>query len=162
MAVTAEDVHNFIKDIRENKSKEYLEALKKGAGVSDRWGYSHLDPFDNVNKSAWIHPFRSWGEEKFEKEHLFYAYETGGVSGGSCWESSNPQPYVEDGKDTGFIILEWVVEHFAPDLTFLQFQKLSREVLQFDHTEYEYYGNRTEYCVQYIPIETVLKFINKN
>lgn len=162
MAITIEDIHEYIKDIRENKSKEYYEALKKGAGSQGRWGYSHVSPFDNVIKEAWIHPFKAWGAEKFEQENLFYAYETGGVSGGSCWESSNPQPYVADGKDTGFVILEWILEKFAPNLTFLQYQKLSREILGFDHTEYEYYGNRTEYCVNYISIDTVLNFINNN
>ena len=164
MAITVKDIQAYIRQIREKSYKEYTEALNQ-AVRNQGGGYSYfssLSPYDSVLKSAYIHPFKHWGEEKFENENLFYAYETGGVSGGSCWESSNPQSYEAENKDTGFVILVWVLEKFAPNITFLKYQKLSKSISSFEHTEYEYYGNRTDYKVQYLSLDTLVDFINSN
>ncbi len=74
------------------------------------------------------------------------AAETGGVSGGSCWDSSNPQPYTSTVDDPGIgaTIDGFLEEHF-PSVSFMTYRKLVARVSSRDHTEREYYGNCTNY-----------------
>lgn len=95
-----------------------------------------------------------------EGEFLFYVYETGGVSGGSCWDSSNPQPYVNTEQDPGFVVLDQLLEKVAPQISFLNYKKLSAMIKTFEHWESEYYGNRTEYRISYITLEDLANFLN--
>lgn len=79
-------------------------------------------------------------------DSFWRAAETGGVSGGSCWDSSNPQPYASMVDDPGIgATLDGFLEEHFPNISFLTYRKLVTKVSSRDHTEYEYYGNRTDY-----------------
>lgn len=85
------------------------------------------------------------------KEPVVYMRcETGGVSGGSCWDSSNPQPYTSDEPKPKFKVLDLVLRELKPDLTYLQFREIEDLVHTNEETEYEYYGNSTDYRIEYI------------
>ena len=82
------------------------------------------------------------------------------MSGGSCWDNSNPQPYVSDDKEPHFEELDTILEELRPNLTFLQFRKLAREhIHSHTFTENEYYGNCTHYAVKFVVIDELKKFI---
>lgn len=76
--------------------------------------------------------------------------EVGGVSGGSCWDSSNPQPYYTGQEIRGLDQLDSFLEKICPQITYLQFKKISKLILDVDHRVAEYYGNHTKYRGSYL------------
>lgn len=78
----------------------------------------------------------------------------GGVSGGSCWDSSNPKPYSSEIPDPGIgpALDDFLEEHF-PDIRLLAYRRLVRAVREHEYTEREYYGNCTDYKVWELTFE---------
>ena len=88
--------------------------------------------------------------ENDQADCLFDQVETGGVSGGSCWDSSNPRGY-STGKSLGrFSGLSTLVREVKPDISFLDYEAILDQVKTGEYTEYNYYGNETYYACQYI------------
>lgn len=85
------------------------------------------------------------------KEPVIYCrYETGGYSGGSCWDDSNPQPYIEDAPKDRFKVLDLVLEVLFPDIKYLQYKQIEELIHDNEEPEYEYYGNSTDWKCEYI------------
>ena len=96
------------------------------------------------------------------KEPVIYCrYETGGYSGGSCYDDSDPQPYTEEPPKDRFKVLEMVLEKLKPNITFLQYEKIEEMIHNNEETEYEYYGNSTDWKVEYIILSELEAFLNK-
>lgn len=96
------------------------------------------------------------------KEPVIYGrYETGGYSGGSCWDDSDPQPYTEEPPKDRFKVLELVLEKLKPNITFLQYKKIESMIHDNEETEYEYYGNSTDWKVEYIILSELEAFLNE-
>ena len=94
------------------------------------------------------------------KEPVIYCrYESGGVSGGSCWDSSNPQSYTKDAPKDKMKVLDLVLKAVKPDITFLQFREIEKMVHTNSETEYEYYGNSTEFEIEYIVLSELYAFL---
>jgi hypothetical protein len=94
------------------------------------------------------------------KELVIYTrYETGGVSGGSCWDSSNPQPYDREPPKDKFKVLDLVLAELMPNITYLQFKQIDALVKDNEDTEFEYYGNRTNYKAEYIILSELYKLL---
>jgi hypothetical protein len=82
---------------------------------------------------------------------------SGGQQGGGHWGTNtytrSPDPEPE------FSALTSLLMHFAPALTFLQYQKII-ESQEIDSTcETEYYGNSTEYSIKYIKLEELYNLL---
>ena len=86
---------------------------------------------------------------------LLKTWETGGVSGGSCWESSNPKPYYNSATEPDWYTLDKILEEFCPSISYLQYKKLAAKEKHKTYTEYEYYGNNTEYEVKYLYLQDI-------
>jgi hypothetical protein len=100
--------------------------------------------------------------EKVDEIRLVHKYETGGVSGGSCWDSSNPQPYTVSRPDSEFEILDFLLSKLNPRISFLEYKELEKQINQEDKTDYEYYGNRTEYVVLSLPLQVIYDHIKSS
>lgn len=96
---------------------------------------------------------------------------TGGVSGGSCWDSSDPQPY-ETGRSVEYEDLEKFIEHilvaiFGRGHAFADIPKLLEELRKSSivhedyHTEYEYYGNSDDYQWYEVKLWDLYQFLAK-
>lgn len=72
-------------------------------------------------------------------------FEIGGVSGGSCWENSNPCAYTAHDRPKEFGGMDRILLAICPNITYLQYKSLAHLVETHEATEYEYYGNRTDY-----------------
>ena len=101
------------------------------------------------------------------KEPVIYMrWKTGGVSGGSCWDSSNPKSYVNDKEKPNFEVLDLVLSELMPTITYLQFKEIEKLIHTNDETEYEYYGNCTDYEIKYVILSELIRkleeFQNKN
>jgi hypothetical protein len=74
---------------------------------------------------------------------------TGGISGGSCWDSSDPQPYHEDYYLDVDKLLLGLHTLGLIDLDVMTIRQLmefkKKNILNFSRSESEYYGNRTDY-----------------
>ena len=85
------------------------------------------------------------------KEPVIYCrYETGGYSGGSCWGDRNPEYYSEDVPKDRFKVLDLVLEVLFPDIKYLQYKQIEELIHDNEETEYEYYGNSTDWKCEYI------------
>lgn len=93
------------------------------------------------------HSRRSWSDPIDPPPFIAQYWDAGGVSGGSCWDSSDPQPYDGDAPPTTFPELVKVLHATVPNLTFLQYQMLEATgvIKTGEETQYEYYGNHTTY-----------------
>lgn len=94
------------------------------------------------------------------KTHVIYMrWRTGGVSGGSCWESSDPQRYTEYEGEPEFAVLDLVLEKLKPNISYLQYKKITSLFHTNNETEWEYYGNCTDYDIKYIILSDLIKLL---
>lgn len=96
---------------------------------------------------------------KLGERVIYNRYETGGYSGGSCWEDSDPQWYEEGEPKDSFKVLDLVLEVLRPNITYLQFKQIKELVHENSETEYEYYGNSTDWCIQYIKLSDLYNLL---
>lgn len=96
-------------------------------------------------------------EEPVPKDpHLYVEWSTGGVSGGSCWDTgndNNTHGYTNNEPPPELESLDAVLEAVKPDLTFLQYKRFTARLFKTDTwTVYEYYGNSTDYMVKMVRV----------
>ena len=85
------------------------------------------------------------------KEHVVYTrYETGGVSGGSCWGNEDQEAYSKIPPKDRFKVLDLVLEQLKPKITYLQYKEIENMIQTNEDTDREYYGNSTDSKVEYI------------
>ena len=99
---------------------------------------------------------RRRGKRAKDKDAICWYWITGGVSGGSCWDSSDPRSYTSDEVEPEPTKLEEFLMIAAEDISFLRFKKISALVVREDFCQYEYYGNCDEYQIRYIEKEVLL------
>ena len=95
-------------------------------------------------------------------------YEIGGISGGSCWETSNPEPYFVSSRPNTFKELYYPIIKLLHELNvfndgFLYIDtmfELSNKMKVAEQTVREYYGNCTNYDVEILLISDILSIIN--
>jgi len=94
------------------------------------------------------------------KEPVIYCrYETGGYRGGGYWNDGEPTYYEEDAPDDKFKVLDLVLEILKPNISYLQYKKIENMIHDNYETEYEYYGNSTNWKVEYIILSELEKFL---
>ncbi len=94
------------------------------------------------------------------KEPVIYMrYEVGGVGGGSCWNDSNSEPYTKDERPS-FKVLDLTLKRLCPNLTFLQFREVEELIHTNEESDYEYYGNSTDYEIKYVIISEIINLLN--
>ncbi len=98
-----------------------------------------------------------------ENSFIYSKHAIGGVSGGSCWESSNPQPYYSDEPDPELSTeLDLIFESICPNISYLCYRKVESKIKSDEEIDYEYYGNRTDYRIHYLSIrdlyDTLMEF----
>ena len=111
---------------------------------------------DSWNQGIYKEPF---GVESIKDYVIYQRHETGGVSGGSCWDSSDPQPYYNDKKRPNWDALDEVLKLLCPEITYLKYKGIKNLITSTDETDWEYYGNRTNYDIWYLPLETLYKYL---
>jgi hypothetical protein len=125
------------------------------------------DDIKEINNSE---GFDSWYQGIFKEPNgvpdtmkdtcIYMRWNTGGVSGGSCWDSSNPQPY-EGEDEPDFIVLEKALQKIVPTLSFLHFKEIERAIVSTEDSEYNYYGNHDDYEIKYLPLPVLYTLLEK-
>lgn len=90
------------------------------------------------------------------KEPVIYIrYETGGVSGGSCWDESDPRPYSLS-EFPEFKVLDMVIKEVNPNISYLKYKEIEELIHSNEETEWEYYGNSTDYTIKFVILSELL------
>jgi hypothetical protein len=98
-------------------------------------------------------------KKELTMEDGFYCeWRCGGVSGGSCWDTGevdhhHPISGDQESEDVEKY-LEEVLGELCPNLTFLQYKRLTRDLYERgERTDSEYYGNYTEYAFKWVELK---------
>ena len=93
------------------------------------------------------------------KELVIYGrFQTGGYSGGNCFDGE-AKFYVEDEPKDRFQVLDLVLAELIPNISYLQYKKISVLIHTNEETEREYYGNSTEWKCEYIVLSELYKLL---
>lgn len=93
------------------------------------------------------------------KEPCVYSrWPTGGRRGGSCWGYTSYR-FDEDEPRNKHEVLDIILKRICPIVSYLQFKEIEKLWCNNEDTDYEYYGNSTDYHVDYIPLSNLEKLI---
>ena len=96
------------------------------------------------------------------KELVVYTrYKTGGTRGYSYHDDSENEEYATPEPANKWEVLDIVLEELCPNISYLQYRKIIKLMHDNDETENEYYGNSTEWKVEYIILSELLDKINE-
>jgi hypothetical protein len=98
---------------------------------------------------------------KIKEPVIYCRYEIGGFSGGSCWDDSDPQPYSEEPPKDRMKVLELVLKLLKPQISFLEYRMIEGLIHDNSETEYEYYGNSTDWKIEYIKLSDLYEALAK-
>lgn len=95
-----------------------------------------------------------------DKPRLYVEWSTGGISGGSCWDTSNPEPYTSNDPPKDLGILDAILENMCPTISFLQYKVLYNTLVKYDtYSVGEYYGNSTDYANKQIDLRALFDYL---
>lgn len=95
------------------------------------------------------------------KEPVIYSrYCVGGYGGGNCYDD-DAEPYTEEPPKDRFKVLELVLEKLKPSITFFQYKKIEGMIHDNEETDNQYYGNSTDWKVEYIILSELEAFLNE-
>lgn len=143
--------------------QEFLAIIKEHASVyytqkKHSWGSEKFYLRRNIKprkgKRAINNPEPSLENISLE-DYLYVEWASGGLSGGSCWDEGEPRHYARDpSPEEELDDLDDILAVICPNLTFLQYKRLSSKVVKHDsRTENEYYGNSTIYSYKHVKLQ---------
>lgn len=141
--------------------KDVCEEVRKGIGRSLEKSALAKNPdyqkFLQVVKDS-ITPRSEWENDY---EAIYQSWETGGMSGGTCW-GDQARPYSEDPGPMELTELDKVLEKLCPSMSFLQYKNMTNEILKTaSYTEREYYGNETDYTIKYVLYSKLFSYLKE-
>jgi len=93
------------------------------------------------------------------KEPVIYMrWELGGYSGGSCWNDNEPTRYSGEVKPN-FEVLDIVLKELSPNITYLQYKDIEKLIQSDEKSEWEYYGNSTDWGIQFIILSELITLL---
>lgn len=106
--------------------------------------------------------FQPYGIPDGIEELVIYSrYESGGNTGGNCW-GGTAYPYTSDIPKDHMKVLDIILEKVCPKISYLQYKKIQELVHDSEKSDWEYYGNSTDWRIEYIllsELETLLENI---
>ena len=95
------------------------------------------------------------------KELVVYSrYESGGYSGGDCW-GGVAKRYDNEAPKDHMMVLDLVLAKLRPKATFLEYRSITRLIENNRDSGSDYYGNSTEWMVEYIPLSKLYELLEK-
>lgn len=117
-----------------------------------------LEEFVELVKKSHISVIKD-GKTKYKSKKIDETYSiynkwcSGGVSGGSCW-TDNPTYYPMSGEsEPSFDSLDSILTKLCPNMTFVDYNSIKESCDTDTITEYEYYGNSTNYTIVSITLK---------
>ena len=91
---------------------------------------------------------------------IYMRWQTGGVSGGSCWDDSDPQPYTT-GSEPSFKVLDLVLKELYPNVSYLMFKGIEDLINNSETSDWEYYGNCMDFNIKYIVLSELVAYLQE-
>ena len=124
-----------------NLTKEDIDAINRECSNSEQ----------GIYKEPYGIPVR------IKEPVIYMRWETGGIGGGSCWGTEH---YNKEGEPKPkFKILDLVLKRLKPDISFLEFREIEELIHTNSETQHHYYGNSSEYSIEYIVLHELEKRI---
>ena len=95
--------------------------------------------------------------DEIKEPVVYMRWKIGEVSGGSCWDSSNPQYYGNDSGCPDFKVLDLVIKEINPNISYLKYKEIEELIQSSEETEYEYYGNRTDFEMKFVILSELIE-----
>lgn len=96
------------------------------------------------------------------KEHVVYMrWETGGWRGGGYRDGAIARPYTSDEPKPKFKALDLVLKELKPNISFLEFREIEELIRTNHESESEYYGNSTDYEIEFIVLSELITVLEK-
>ena len=80
----------------------------------------------------------------------------GGVTGGNCWGGEPNEPISAD-KEPELEGLDQFLTKICPEISFLLYKSLIKNIQFYDYSYNEYYGNHTQYRVKCVSLKDLYK-----
>lgn len=132
---------------------KFLESLKENdisydAGrKTKRYEWERFDEWDKV-------------------DHISQSWRTGGLGGGSCWDTGDGDNHYaldSDEPPTEWAFLDEILSLYWQDIPYLLYRK---HILPLINTKTysvgEYYGNYTNHAIRYIKLEELFTLLKNN
>ena len=95
------------------------------------------------------------------KELVIYTrWETGGYHGGNCW-GNKARYYSEEEPKNKYGVLDLVLGKLKPNISYLQYKQIEKMIQSNEDTWCEYYGNSTDWKVEYIILSELENYLNE-
>jgi hypothetical protein len=97
------------------------------------------------------------GLDGLERDQISVDWTTGGQYGGSCWDDGKSSHYACDAEpEPDFDVLDKVLERLWPEISFIQYKGLSRDLItRSEDRSNDYYGNYTDYAKKTIKLRAL-------
>lgn len=113
---------------------------------------------DSWNQGIFKEPY---GIDVKEKGYVIYQrHKTGGAAGGSYHEDSYARPYVISESKPNWDALDEVLRMVCPEISYLKYKEIEKLIINSNETDYEFYGNYTDYEIFYLPLEKLYLFLS--
>ncbi len=103
----------------------------------------------------------NWIPNNIKELVIYMRWSPGGVSGGSYWDDSDPQPYYNRDPKPKFTVLDLVLKKLKPEISYLEYKEVEKLIHSNTETDWEYYGNCTDYEIEYIILSDLYKLLEK-
>lgn len=146
--------------------KEFAEKIKEIVGKTHDYRFEDKRHFKVY--SLYGGKQKSAEELSLYEVYIYSKYCIGGMTGGSCWNDSQPKYSTWGAEDPKTIsgILADIVEEYCPNISFVKGTKLMTKLLEKEDTENEtipeYYGNSTEYKIHKIKVVDIYDILVEN
>ena len=117
-------------------------------------------------KGSWDYPElkeegkRYSGKLDKTKPRISESWTTGGMTGGSCWDTGESHHYPVSAEDEPALDgLDALLEEIAPAMTFLHYRKLEKLLETRDYSNMEYYGNYYDKREKFIDARKLYDFL---
>ena len=101
-----------------------------------------------------------WGNKG--EPGVWIKWSTGGQGGASCWDEGPAQYYATEGSpQPEFEELDKILEVVCPNIGFLQYKRICREVVKDQrYSDSDYYGNYDNYAIKYVMMKDLYNALN--
>ena len=106
--------------------------------------------------------YNRYGGSEDGEPAVWISWATGGQSGGSCWDTGDSVYSSDDGElEPEFDDLDKILEIICPEVSFLQYKKILREVIKNNsYRDDDYYGNYTNIAQKYVLLKDLYNALN--
>lgn len=102
------------------------------------------------------------GYQEIRDGKIEIEWTTGGRTGGSCWDTGDRDPHyaIEGEPEPEFEDLDRLLEALTPNMTFLQYKKIRRDMVVVNsRSRNDYYGNYTNMATKTVDLRQLYTYL---